>query len=215
MTQYKSYNDDLASITRTITNLLDLVNHSIELVEETIINPDEKIIQEISRHDYKINNLDQLAEKQITTLLTLRQPFALEMRYVISALRVSADLERMGDKCKSAVKNLLDSKTKIDSNTKESLLKMLSIAKKMINDSVLCFNTRNAEKSQDILQKDDKIDQIYRDLFSIIDGNNFDKSEVKNIVNTIFIAKNLERLADHATNIAEMTHYVVTGEIIE
>lgn len=215
MTQYKSYSDDLKSISQTIANLLDLVNHSIALVEETINNPHEDMIDQISKHDYKINSLDQLAEKQITTLLTIRQPFALEMRYVISALRVSADLERMGDKCKSAVKNLLDSKTKIDKSTKESLLEMLSIAKKMTNDSVISFNARNADKSKDVLEKDDKIDKIYHNLFSIIDGNNFDKSEVKNIVNTIFIAKNLERLADHATNIAEMAHYVVSGEIVE
>ena len=211
----KSYDKDLESITGTIDHLLDLLNDSILMVENMLKNPDATLVKKISTHDANINRLDHLTERKVTSMLALRQPLAFDLRYVISALKVSANLERMGDKCKSIIQKISRLETVIDEKTKNSLLEMLEIAKEMTTNAVFAFNDHNLEKAQQVLVQDDKIDKIYQQLFSIADGEVFNQTQVKNIINILFIAKSFERLADHAANIAEMVRYVVSGEIIE
>jgi phosphate transport system protein len=211
----KSYDKDLESITGTIDHLLDLLNISIDMVEDVIKNPNQELVEQVSANDYKINHLDHLTEKKVTSMLALRQPLAFDLRYIISALKVSANLERMGDKCKSIIKKITHLDNTLDDPTKNSLLEMLKIAKEMTRNAVCAFSEHNLEKAAQVLEQDDQIDQIYENLFSIAQGENFNQQEVKNIINILFIAKSLERLADHAANIAEMVQYVVTGEIIE
>jgi len=211
----KSYDKDLESIAGTIDHLLDLLNQSISMVEDVLKNPNQGLVEQISAHDYKINHLDHLTERKVTSMLALRQPLAFDLRYIISALKVSANLERMGDKCKSIIKKIAHSDTELDSKTKNSLLEMLEIAKEMTRNAVLAFNEHNLEKAQQVLAQDDHIDQIYKQLFSIASGESFNQQQVKNIINILFIAKSFERLADYAANIAEMVQYVVSGEIVE
>ncbi len=209
----KSYDKDLQSISGTLDHLLELLNDSIAMVEDVIKNPQKQLVQQILDHDYKINSLDHLTEKKVTAMLALRQPMAFDLRYIISALKVSSNLERMGDKCKSIIKKIDNLDMEIDKKTKNSLLKMLTIAKDMTSKAVLAFNEHNLKNAKAVLKQDDEIDKIYQDLFSIADGKNFDQQQVKNIINILFIAKSFERLADHAANIAEMVQYVVSGEI--
>ncbi len=211
----KSYDKDLESITSTLDHLLDLLNRSISMVEDVLKRPDKELVEQISANDYKINHLDHLTEKKVTSMLALRQPMAFDLRYIISALKVSANLERMGDKCKSIIKKIAHLDTELDNKTKNSLLEMLEIAKEMTKNSVYAFNKHDLKKAEQVLKQDDQIDQIYQQLFSIAQGKNFSQQEVKDIINILFIAKSFERLADHAANIAEMVRYVVSGEIVE
>lgn len=211
----KSYDKDLQSIAGTLDHMLDLLNESIAMVEETILDPKKQLAEAIISHDYKINHLDHLTEKKVTAMLALRQPMAFDLRYTISALKVSANLERMGDKCKSIIKNIHYNAVTLDDKTKKSLLEMLKNAKEMTRNAILSFNNSDQEKAEEVLKQDDKIDQIYKNLFSITEGSNFSGDQVKNIIDILFIAKSFERLADHATNIAEMVKYVISGEIVE
>ncbi|MFT5704021.1 MAG: phosphate transport system protein [Rickettsiales bacterium] len=211
----KSYDKDMQSISGTIDHILGLLNDSISMVEEVIKNPQKHLVQQIIDHDYKINQLDNLTERKVTAMLALRQPMAFDLRYIISSLKVSSNLERMGDKCKSVIRKIAHLDSTIDDKTKESLLKMLQIAKEMTEGAVVAFNEQNLEDAILVLKKDDEIDAIYHDLFSLARGENFDEKQVKNIINVLFIAKSLERLADHAGNIAEMVEYVINGEITE
>jgi phosphate transport system protein len=211
----KSYDKDLESISDTINSIVGLLNISISMVEDIIKNPDKKLIEEINIHDYKINQLDNLTERKVTSMLALRQPLAFDLRYIISALKVSANLERMGDKCKSIIKKISYIETKLDQNIQNSLLKMLDIAKDMTNNAVLAFNEHNTKNAAEVLKQDDEMDKIYHQIFSIAKGENFDQKQVEDIIKILFIAKSFERLADHASNIAEMVSYVVSGEILE
>jgi phosphate transport system protein len=82
----------------------------------------------------------------------------------------------------------------------------------MVRDSVIAFNDQNLEMADEVLREDDEIDEIYSGLFSILEGESFSKKQAERIINILFIAKSFERLADHSTNIAEITKYVSTGE---
>ncbi len=209
----KSYDKDLQSLSGTIDQMGELVAHSLDFVSRAIANPDEDLVEQITSHDYKINALDFLVEKKITAILAMRQPMAVDLRYIVSALKVASNLERVGDQAKSIIKKVLRIKLKkFDNEVQRSLLSMLELSKIMVRDAVDAFNDQNVEEADDVLKRDDEIDKIYSDLFVILEQDNFNREQVTNIINILFIAKSFERLADHSTNIAEIAKYVVTGE---
>jgi phosphate transport system protein len=210
----KSYDKDLQSIHGTLETMLDMVMQSIDMVAEMIKTRDVELIEKIKIHDYKINALDHLIEKKVTAILALRQPMAVDLRYTISSLKVSSNLERSADQSKSIIKKIARiGVEKFDEKVEISLLDMIRLTKKMVLDAVNAFNNHDINLADIVLKQDDEIDQIYSDLFGIIDEENFSKQQVQKITNILFIAKSFERLADHSTNIAEIANFVVTGEI--
>lgn len=209
----KSYDNDLQNISSTIEEMLDLAIESIDMVLDTIKNNLPDSVEKITAHDYKINSLDFLIERKVTAILALRQPMAVDLRYIVSAIKVSSNLERIGDQAKSIIKKIINAgDALLDEKLRAPLLEMISLSKVMVKDSVKAFNNQDLQISELVLEKDDEIDEIYSGLFEIIDNSNFDKVKIAKIINVMFIAKSFERLADHATNIAEINKYVVTGE---
>lgn len=210
----KSYDKDLQSIAGTLDQMLHLVLQSVDMVAQMIKLRDPSFIEKISTHDYKINALDHLIEKKVTAMLAMRQPMAVDLRYIISSLKVSSNLERSGDQAKSIIKKIaMIGSEEFESDVENSLISMIELCKEMVNEAVISFNDQNVELASLVLEQDDVIDQIYSDLFRIMEHENFSKDQVKKITNTLFIAKSFERLADHSTNIAEIAQFVVTGEI--
>jgi len=210
----KSYDNDIHSIAANLESMMHLVLESIDMVGQMIKSRNQTLIEKISAHDYKINTLDHLVEKKVTAVLALRQPMAVDLRFIISSLKVSANLERSGDQAKSIIKKIARiGEEEFEPSVEKSLLAMIELSKKMVLESVTAFNNHDLELAKQVLLQDDKIDEIYKDLFRIIDHETFSKSEVRNITSILFIAKSFERLADHSTNIAEIAGFVVTGEI--
>lgn len=210
----KSYDNELQSIAGTLDLTVSLIFQSLDMISSAINNHNQQLVQNITDHDYKINTLDHLIEKKVTTILALRQPMAVDLRYIISSLKVSSNLERIGDQAKNIIKKIsLLEGYNFDTKVKEWLTQMINISKNMVQNAVLAFNSHNLDLAQQVLTQDDIIDQTYSNFFSLINKENFNKTEVNQIIHTLFIAKSFERLADHSTNIAEITGFVITGEI--
>jgi phosphate transport system protein len=209
----KSYDKDIQSIAGTLAEMADMISISIDMVAEMIINDHPEFVEKITAHDYKINALDFLIEKKVTAMLALRQPMAVDLRYIVSSLKVASNLERVGDQAKSIIKKINRIGTKsFDENVRKSLIEMVTLSKKMVFDSVNAFNDHDVSKADLVLKSDDAIDQAYTRVFGILQPGNFSKEQLECVINIMFIAKSFERLADHSTNIAEITKYVVTGE---
>ena len=210
----KSYDKDLQSIAGTLEDMVCLVLESVDMVAQMIKLRDKSFIEKITAHDYKVNSLDHLIEKKVTAMLALRQPMAVDLRFTISSLKVSSNLERSGDQSKSIIKKIarigIES---LDPRVEKALLDMINLTKIMVKEAIIAFNNHNLELAKIVLAQDDEIDAIYSNLFTIIDQESFSKEEVQRITNILFIAKSFERLADHSTNIAEIAGFVVTGEI--
>jgi phosphate transport system protein len=210
----KSYDKDLQSISKTLDEMLELVIESIDMVAQMFKTRDQNLIEKITAHDYKINSLDHLIEKKVTAILALRQPMAVDLRYTISSLKVSSNLERSGDQAKSIIRKIARLEQENFANDiEQSLISMIELSKTMAKEAITAFNNHDLALANLVLKQDDEIDKIYSDLFRIIDHENFNRKEVKQITNILFIAKSFERLADHSTNIAEIAGFVVTGEI--
>jgi len=209
----KSYDKEIQSIGATLGEMMELVLTSVDMVAEMIKHSHDNYLEKITSHDYKINSLDFLIERKITTMLALRQPMAVDLRYIVSALKVASNLERVGDQAKSIIKKIDRIGVQaFDDHVRKSLLEMVDLSKAMVRDSVLAFNDQDTQIADNVLLQDDKIDAIYSGLFGILEGDSFSKEQAEKIINILFIAKSFERLADHSTNIAEITKYVVTGE---
>ncbi len=209
----KSYDKDLQSVAGTVDEMAHLVLESLDIVAKAIKQHDAEFLDIITAHDYKINSLDFLVEKKMTAMLALRQPMAVDLRYIVSSLKVSSNLERIGDQAKSVIKKIVRTKLeKFEENVEKSFLVMLELSKQMVLDSVRAFNDQDVVLADKVLADDDKIDNIYRKLFAITNKDSFNHDEVDDIINILFMAKSFERLADHSTNIAEIAKYVVTGE---
>jgi phosphate transport system protein len=209
----KSYDKDLHSISETLYEMCSLVLTSIDMVGEAILEGQSDCLERIRAHDYKINSLDFLIEKKITAMLALRQPMAVDLRYIVSALKVASNLERVGDQAKSIIKKVDRIGTSAFSDdVRQTITSMIKLSKQMVADSVFSFNEQDVEKAASVLKRDDEIDDLYSGLFRIMEGDNISRKELEKIINILFIAKSFERLADHSTNIAEIASYVVTGE---
>ncbi len=207
----KSYDEDLQSIAQTISEMSKLAAKSLDYVSDSMKSRDLSMIQIIKDHDNKINSLDLLIEKKVTSMLALRQPMGVDLRFSVSALKAASNLERVGDQAKNIIKKITRVEN-IEQKAEKSLQDMIMISKKMVLDCAVAFNGQDIKIADLILKEDDKIDDIYRDLFKIINEKSYDSKDVENIVKILFVAKSFERIADHATNIAEITSYVVTGK---
>lgn len=212
---FKSQDKDLKLIADTLGELLSLLEISIAVTCEAIENPQQNLVEKIAKQDAKINKLDHSLEQQVTLILAKKQSKAFDLRFIVASLKVASNIERIGDKCKSIVKKIAHLDTKIEKKTSHTLLKMLKIAQKMAENAVAGFNEQDSNKANLVLNQDDEIDAIYESLSADAEAGKIDVNQIQNIINILFIAKGFERMADHATNIAELTKYVITGEIVE
>lgn len=209
----KSYDQDLKLVSTTLEEMMNLTLESIDMVAAIINSYNPEMMDRIKKHDYKINSLDSLIEKKVTAILALRQPMAVDLRYIISSVKVASNLERIGDQAKSIVKKVdVIGNREFEVDVVDSLNAMVEISKMMIKSSVAAFNNFDQELAQQVLNQDDKIDLIYKNMFNLTNKKTFSKEQVQKIINTLFIAKSFERLADNTTNIAEIAQFVVTGE---
>ena len=182
----KSYDKDLQSIAGTLDEMVDLVSISIDMVAEMIKHNHDDYLEKITAHDYKINTLDFLVEKKITAMLAMRQPMAVDLRYIVSALKVASNLERVGDQAKSIIKKIHRIGAQaFDSHVRKSLLEMVSLSKGMVRDSVAAFNDQDSQKADEVLKRDDEIDEIYSGLFGILEGDSFSKEQAEKIKSRI------------------------------
>ena len=206
----KSFDEKLSDISNLVLEMSKLTIESISLIESAI-KGDTALMDVACDHDKKVNEYDYDISNEVVAFIALRQPKAHDLRFAISAIKVSSNLERVGDYAKGVVQKISKSDVNLSQNYGEDLLKMTKIAQEMVKNAVNSFINNDLEKSQKVLQKDDEIDQIYRAFFSNFNNSKIDESS-RELINVIFIAKSIERLADHASNIAAIVNYVVTGK---
>jgi phosphate transport system protein len=206
----KSFDDILGNISNLMLEMSNLTIESVGFIEEAIKGK-QGLVEEIRVHDEKINKYDHNIENEIVAFIALREPKAHDLRIAVSAIKVASNLERVGDYAKGVIKKI--SKCEISPEHSHDLLKMTQIAKGMIKSAIDSLLRNDLEASKAVLEKDDEIDDIYREIFSKFKEQKLSEDS-RELIQIVFIAKGIERLADHAGNIASIVNYTVTGEII-
>ncbi len=206
----KSFDESLGNISNLMLEMSNLTLESVNIIEE-VIKTKKDLANKIKSHDDKINQYDYDIGNEIAAFIALRQPKAYDLRLAVSAVKVSSNLERIGDYAKGVVEKI--SKYNVSKKYEKNFLTMTAISKDMIKNAVYSLTHNDLEASQLVLAKDDEIDGIYREMLNKFKNQTLSEDS-RELINMIFVAKGIERLADHAGNIATIVNYTVTGEII-
>lgn len=186
-------------------SLTALRSRDPELAEETILV------------DKEINDLDREIEDAAINLIALRQPMAQDLRQVIGALRIASELERIGDLAKNiASRAIMLADEKQPKPIRKSLKRMGKLVSSQLHAVLDAYARRNAESALDVWQRDEEVDAVYSSMFrELVTYMMEDPRTIGLCAHMLFGARNLERIGDHATNIAENLFFMVSGEQIE
>ena len=208
----RHFERDLEELKERLLWMGSLAERATHQAVHAVLEADEKLAQAVLDEENAINELQIEIDDRVVQLLALQQFMAADLRFVLAIARINNDLERIGDQ---AV-NIAQSAQRIMRHPRVKpyvdLPRMSDLAEKMMRDSLDSLVRRDVELARAVLFRDDQVDQlrdqIYRDLLSYMMG---DSSVVFSAFELIMVAQNLERIADHATNIAEDVIYMVAG----
>ena len=211
-----SYDEQLKTLHATVLKMGALCESQFSNSITALIKGDDELVDKIIGKDDRIDELEKKIDDQVVNLITLRAPMAIDLRETVSAMRIASELERIGDLAKNTAKRAKIIKGSIDINISaliKSIAELVQInLKKTLdsyskNDEKLALSVWNSDKEIDIM-----INKLLQGLMSNI------KKEKKNIEvfsHLLFVAKNIERVGDHSTNICEYVHFLVKGEEIQ
>jgi len=208
----KSFDDELMQLRAYIAEMGGLVESLLAESTDALIKRNIDIADEIISKDKFIDDLEVLVNEQVIKIISLRQPMALDLRNTVSALKISNDLERMGDYAANIAKR---SKNLFTSPVLEASLtigRMSSLVQKMIKNVLDAYASNDTVLAQEVIESDLEVDLMHTSLFrELITYMMEDAKNISSSTHLFFIAKNIERIGDHATNIAESIIYAVDG----
>ncbi|GAA6192485.1 phosphate transport system regulatory protein PhoU [Phaeobacter gallaeciensis] len=207
------YDRDLEAVQAHIMKMGGLVEAAIMSAARSLETRDVELATEVRAGDKAIDALEEIINEETARLIALRSPTASDLRLVLSVLKVSANLERIGDYAKNIAKRttvLVETPPVNDSAA--ALRRMAREVELMLKDALDAYIQRDAELAMDVITRDHEVDQMYNALFR--EFLTFMAEDPRNITACMhlhFIAKNIERMGDHVTSIAEQVVYLVTG----
>jgi phosphate transport system protein len=210
----KSYDRDLEAIQATILKMGGLVEDAILLGSEALAARDIEAADRIRRGDKAIDALEEQINEEVARTIALRAPVSRDLRILLSVLRLAAALERIGDYAKNIAKRVtVLADTRGIEGADASLRRMAREVQGMLRDTLDAFVRRDADLAREVLARDESVDQMYNALFrEILTFMLEDPRTITPAMHLHFIAKNLERMGDLVTNMAEQVIYFVTGE---
>ncbi|MSP05336.1 MAG: phosphate signaling complex protein PhoU [Acetobacteraceae bacterium] len=211
----RSFDQDLIRLSGMLTEMGGIVEHQIARAVEVILHRDIAQVEAIIAADERVDTLERDIEQFVLRLLALRQPMGDDLRYIVAALKISATMERIGDYAKNIAKRgtVL---VKFDPTASFAGLTSLSrMVQQNLQTIITVLGTNDVATAIQVWQSDQGVDDVYISFFrELLTSMMEDPRSVIPCTHLMFVAKNLERIGDKATNIAEILHYAVTGQNI-
>ena len=190
-----------------------MVERQVALACVAVLERDGEAANAAVESDPQVDGLEREVEQFVFRLLALRQPMAQDLRHIVAALKITGELERIGDYAKNVAKRSIVLDQFNMSPTLSGLAHMSLLVQENLKAVIDAFGDNDTEKAMEVWRSDEAIDDIYNALFrELITYMMEDPRNITPCTHLLFIAKNLERIGDHATNIAEMVYYAVKGE---
>ena len=210
----KSFEDELNTLTAECARMGGLAEAQVADAIQAVTKRDQVLAASLVERDEQLDQLQRDIERKAIRLIALRQPMANDLRRTVAAMKVAGELERTGDLAKNIAKRTL---VIVESEPMQPLTRSLERLGKLVIarlKSVLDAYTRaDVERALAVWSQDDEVDEHYNSLFrELLTYMMGDPRTITACAHMLFVAKNLERIGDHATNIAEMVHYQITGE---
>ena len=208
----KAFDDDINTLRALVAEMGGLTEDAIDKAMKALTTRDLALAKVVIAGDTRIDELDARIEQLVVQTIALRAPMADDLREIIAVLKISGIVERMADYAKNIAKRV---ETVTASSRMEPLTllpSMAQIAREMVKSALDAFAARDAKMALAVIDRDRAVDDFYNSIFrTMVTFMMENQKMISESAHVLFIAKNLERIGDHATNIAEMVHYVATG----
>jgi phosphate transport system protein len=209
----KAFSDELDALSNEIARMGGLAESSLNDSIAAIVRRDPELAQDVIDRDKQIDEAQREVERRAIKLVALRHPFAADLRQVISAWRMSGDLERIGDLSKNISKRTLVLNLSDPIHLTRGIERMGRIASAQLKTVLDAYSRRDLQAAMSVWMHDEDVDAHYNSLFrELLTYMMEDPRTISPCAHLLFVAKNIERIGDHCTNIAEMVHYLITGE---
>ena len=212
----RSYDTELARLTAEIVRMGELAAAQIEAAIDVVERRDERAAMRVVDNDDAIDALEQETSHDVVRLLALRSPMARDLREVFAALRIAADIERIGDYAANVAKRSIPLSMTAPVAPARGLRRLSELAAAAVRKVLDAYRTRDAQKAHEVWDEDVRLDEAYSGLFrELLTYMMEDPRSITACTHLLFMAKNIERIGDHATNIAENVWFAVTGEPLQ
>jgi len=209
----KAYDDELQHLNNTIIEMAGLTEAQLEAAIKALVNRDADLAYRIIDDDDRIDELNYEVDTQAMRLLALRQPMALDLRNVVAALKISADLERIADYATNMARRTIPLTETAPMGPIHVIPRMGRLVMTMMNNVIDAYIAQDADKAHEVWQSDKEVDEMYVSLFrELLTYMMEDARRITPCTHVLFIAKNIERMGDHVTNICETIHFLVHGD---
>lgn len=214
----KAYGDELNQLTAEVARMGGLAEAQVADAVESVARRDIALARAVVDRDFKLDAMHRDIEKKAIRLIALRQPVASDLRKTLSAMKLSVDLERTGDLAKNIAKRAVAISGQFSPPHRAviGLEHMSRLVQAQLKDVLDAYATGNEQKALEVWHRDGEIDALYTSLFrELLTYMMEDPRNITFCTHLLFCAKNVERIGDHTTNIAETIHYLVTGETLD
>jgi len=189
-----------------------MAEQAVERAVRAYQTRDLSLCELVLRDESKINAAERDVDEMSIDLLAMQQPMAIDLRFIVACIKINADLERVGDQAVNIAERVMDLLTRPDPALNVDIPRMAQLTISMVRDALNAFLTADVDLAQAVLERDDLVDDMNREIFAAVDGAMAKSVGMhRNLLDTLIVARNLERVADHATNIAEDVIYWVRG----
>jgi len=211
----KSFDTDLKRLRGLLTQMGGIVESQVALAAQAIMDGDAAAATRAVEEDPKVDALEREAEQFVIRMLALRQPMAGDLRSIVAALKITGELERIGDYAANVAKRSIVLAQFSMPYSLAGLAHMATLVQEHLKTIIDAIGENDAEKAVEVWRSDQIVDDMYNAIFrELITYMMEDPRNITPCTHLLFIAKNLERIGDHETNIAEMVYYAQKGEVL-
>lgn len=212
----RSYDEDLRKLRDMTARMGGLAERQVADATRALVRRDTELATEVVQRDVQIDALEREIEAFCVKLLALRQPMAADLRVIIAAMKASNDLERIGDYAANGAKRSIVLASLPSIGSLNGFERMAHLVQENLKAAMDAFVNNDAEAAHRVWEADEPVDAIYNGIFrELLTFMMEDPRNISAATHMLFIAKNLERIGDHTTNIAETIHYLVTGDSLD
>ena len=209
----RSYASELSQLRNFLVEMGGMVESQLSLAIVAVIDQDPSAAARAVEQDPAVDGLEREVEQRVIRMLALRQPMAMDLRQIVAAMKVASDFERIGDYSANVAKRSVVLNQFSLPYSLSGLASMARLVQENLKLVVDAVGENDADKALQVWRSDQAIDDLYNAIFrELITYMMEDPRSITPCAHLLFIAKNLERIGDHATNIAELVHYAVLGE---
>lgn len=208
----KAFDEDITRLRGLIAAMGGLAEVAVHNAMDALVRGDDALADRIIKDDKKIDALEAEVDKLAVRIIALRAPMADDLREVIAALKIAGVVERIGDYSKAIAKasRVIENRKRFEPLT--LLPAMGEIAAEMVHDVLTAYAARDPILAREVIAADEKVDNFYNSIFrNLVSHMVENPSTISTAAQLLFVARNIERIGDHATNVAEMVHFAATG----